>query len=180
MKRKIIFLFIFLLTDILLFADDNDKKVYTEFYFTASLSGIVPTEPAGFNFGFMFGAEIFFEVSGSKMNHLTGIDYHISFILKDGNIGMDNLLQLYYCLLPDFGFDYYVLFPTWEIVSFPLGINMIYNFDANLFSIGPKIGFYYNFYQCFVSFDYTYNITITDYSKSFHQFTIKTGFCLPP
>ena len=174
---RITLLFFYFFANILLFADDIDKKIYTEYYFTYSLSGIVPIEPVRLNFGFVVGSEIFLEVSGSKMNYLTGIDYLLSFSLERENSFAHNSLQLYYCFLPDFGFDYYVFSPTWEIVSFPFGINMIYNFDANLFSIGPKIGFYYNSDYTFVSFDYTYNITITDYSKSFHQFTLKFGFC---
>jgi hypothetical protein len=177
--QKTLLLLIFLFTNISLFADDIDKKTYTEYYFTYSYSAIVPIEPVSLNLGLTLGAEVFFEVSGSKMNHLTGLDYIFSFHLEleEENSFAHNSLQLYYCLLPDFGFDYYVFSPTWEIVSFPFGINMIYNFNANLFSIGPKIVFYYNNDYTFVSFDYTYNITITDFSKSFHQFTLKLGFC---
>ena len=175
MKKKILLLFIFLLINFFLFADDSDKRVYKEYYLTSSFTGIVPIEPVGFNFGLTYGAEIFLDVSGTKRNYLTGIDYHLSFNLRDENNAVHHSLQWYYCFLPDFGFDYYVFFPTWEIVSFPFGINMIYNINANLFSIGPKISFYYNYDEGFVSFDYTYNITITDYSKNYHQFTIKTG-----
>jgi hypothetical protein len=177
MKKKILFLLACFFTNILLFADDNDKRIYREYYFTLSYTGIVPIEPVGLNIGLTVGSEVFLEVSGSKMNHLTGIDYHLSFNLRDEKDYMHQLLQLYYCLLPDFGFDYYVFSPTWEIVSFPFGINMIYNFNANLFSVGPKIGFYYNDYKTFQSFDYTYNIAVTNYRKSFHQFTYKLGFC---
>ena len=175
MKKKILFLLACLFTNILLFADDNDKTIYREYYFAYSLPSIVPIEPVSLNIGITVGSEVFLEVSDSKMNHLTGIDYRFSFSLEKHGFA-HNSLQLYYCLLPDFGFDYYVFSPTWEIVSFPFGINMIYNFNANLFSIGPKIGFYYNYYKVFFSFDYTYNIAVTDYSKSFHQFTLKWGF----
>jgi len=167
-NRKVLFFVIYLIINISVFSEDSDKKLYVENYFTYSALGIIQINPFNYDPGFTFGVESLIDFSGSEHSHLIGIDYR--------NTYWHNSIQWYYCFLPDIGFNDFIFFPIWtSINSFPFGMNMIYNFETNLFSVGPKISYYYNISFSFFSFDYTYNITINDYNKSFHQFAIKAG-----
>ena len=175
MKTIIFFITIHIFSYIVLFAEDNDKqKIYIENYFTYSSVNIIPINPIDYEPGLALGIESFLDFSDSKHNHLVGIDYRL--INPFSNNYRYHSLQWYYSFLPNFGRNDFIHFPLWtSISSIPFGINMIYNFDNNLFSVGPKISYYYNIAFMFISFDYTYNITFIDYSKSFHQFVFKVG-----
>jgi hypothetical protein len=178
MNKKIYFIVIYFVTNIFLIAEENNKKIdYVVNYFTYSAVGNISIAPIEFNNpGFTLGLESLFDFTNDKHNHLIGVDYRLTFYNKDENTDIYHSLQWYYCFLPNLGFNDFIFFPLWEeINSFPFGINMIYNFNSNLFSIGPKVSYYLNLVFMFMSFDYTYNITVADYSKSFHQFSIKAG-----
>lgn len=175
MNKRKLFIVVYLISNISLFAENNDKEMYLEKYFTYSLLGVIQKNPVDFNLGFTLGFESLLGFYGRKNNHLMGIEYRNTFFPYN-----NNSLQWYYCFVPYIIEDLLsVSFPIWSsLKSFPFGINMIYNFNNNIFSIGPKISYYYNIAFVFFSFDYTYNIAIIDYGKSFHQFAIKAGVTL--
>ena len=124
MNKKILLLWIYFITNIFLFADDNDKRIYAENYFTYSAVGNISTDTVDFyNPGITLGLESFLE--WDKHSHLIGIDYRLIFFFHDEDEGIYHSLQWYYCFLPDFGLNDFIFFPLWmEIRSFPFGINM--------------------------------------------------------
>ena len=109
MSKKILLLWIYFVTNIFLFADDNNRKIYVENYFTYSAVGSISIDTIDFNNpGITLGLESLLQVD--KHNHLISIDYRLTFYSQDGNIDIYHSLQWHYCFLPNLGLNDFIFF----------------------------------------------------------------------